>query len=143
MALLTAVFGTAAVGANAASSTFESLRGNVLVQCGEQSQAGMRECLRKKASESGRLLSTAEQEAALRLSRWDEDEEFVARARKTLQASRTAFAAYRDALCSFDASLGGGAIPNALEMRRLACLYAVNAERVAQLKEMTALLQEK
>ena len=44
-----------------------------------------------------------------------------------------AYAHYRDAQCAFAASLGGGAIGNALELRRLSCLVGLNNGRAKQI----------
>ena len=107
-------------------------------QCDEFSQAGIRECLTGKVKESVRELIVTEEKAGAALKRWDEEAEFVARAEEKLRSSRKAFLAYRDSQCIFAASLGGGAIPKALQMRQLACLYAINTERSQHLKRLIA-----
>lgn len=104
------------------------------------SQDGMRECLQRKVSESDKALHGAEDSAVSVLKLWDEEAAFVSRAEKSLRTSRTAFLGYREAQCGFAASLGGGAIPNALELRKLACIYAMNTERTMQLKRLVATL---
>ena len=104
-----------------------------LEQCGAFSEAGMRECLAKKARESAAGLRRAEERAIAALSRWDEDARFINLAKEKLKASSKAYAHYRDAQCAFAASLGGGAIGNALELRRLSCLVGLNNGRTQQI----------
>jgi hypothetical protein len=43
-----------------------------------------------------------------------------------------------EAHCIFVASLGGGAVSNAIELRRLSCLYATNTERAEELMNHAA-----
>ncbi|MGJ7914261.1 hypothetical protein ACI48D_02115 [Massilia sp. LXY-6] len=54
---------------------------------------------------------------------------------RLVAASRQAFARYRETQCAFISSLGGGAIANALHMRRLACTIDLNNERAASLSK--------
>ena len=103
-----------------------------LEECGAYSQAGMRECQAKKSDESSAALKRAEDQAVAALSRWDEDARFIHLAKEKLRASSKAYERYRDAQCAFAASLGGGAIGNALEMRRLSCRIGLNNERARQ-----------
>ena len=110
-----------------------------LEECGAYSQAGMRECLAKKSDESHAALKRAEEQAIAGLSKWDEDAKFIARAKEKLRASSK----YRDAQCAFATSLGGGAIGNALEMRRLSCLIGLNIERAKQLTNDASTLPSK
>ena len=104
-----------------------------LEECGAYSEAGMRECLAKKARESAVRLRRAEERAVVALSKWDEDAKFVNLAKEKLKASSKAYEQYRDAQCAFAASLGGGAIGNALELRRLSCLVGLNNARTKQI----------
>lgn len=104
-----------------------------LEQCGAYSAAGMRECLTKKSHESTTALRRAEEQAIAALSKWDEDAKYVNLAKEKLGASSKAYAHYRDAQCAFASALGGGAIGNALELRRLSCLVGLNAGRTMQL----------
>jgi uncharacterized protein YecT (DUF1311 family) len=104
-----------------------------LEQCGAYSEAGMRECLAKKSRESAVALTRAEERAIVALSKWDEDEKFINLAKEKLRASSKAYEQYRDAQCAFSASLGGGAIGNALELRRLSCLIGLNNGRTKQI----------
>lgn len=110
----------------------------VLEQCGEFSQAALRECLQGKVRESMKALSQAEARAGTSIDQWDEDERFVASSRDWLRTSTSVFLKYRDAQCAFAASLGGGAIGAALELRRLACVYALNTERTLALTRLAA-----
>ncbi len=109
-----------------------------MAQCGAESQAGMHACLVRLQTESVRSLSSAEREAAKALGDWDEDTRFVQLAREKLMRSSRAFEQYRESQCDFAASLGGGAISNAIELRRLACRVALNKARAAQLESIAA-----
>lgn len=110
----------------------------IMEQCDEFSQAGIRDCLKRKVTESAKALIVLEDKATAVLKQWDEEADFVGRADEKLRASRKAFISYRDAQCIFAASLGGGAIPKALEMRQMACLYSINTERLNHLKRLIA-----
>lgn len=103
-------------------------------QCSGDSEAGMHDCLEKKARESGKALKDTERKASDALAKWDEDANYVSRAKTKLQLSSKAFEQYREAQCAFAASMGGGAIGNALDMRRLACVTELNDRRAEQLR---------
>ena len=115
----------------------------VLEQCGAQSQAGMRECLEKESRASNAALRHAEEQAAAAISKWDEDARFINLAKKKLRASNKAYEQYRDAQCAFAYFLGGGAIGNALEMRRLTCRIELDIGRIKQLNTDMSTLSEK
>ncbi len=87
----------------------------------------------------------AEAEATIRaaIRQWDEEPKFVAQAGLKLRASVSEFVSYRAAHCAFVASMGGGAILNALELRRLACVFALNAQRTEELTRLAAELPGK
>ena len=102
--------------------------------CSAESEAGMRACLAKRAADSDKQLKQAEQKALDAISKWDEDGKYIRLTRNALQSSGKAFAQYRKAQCDFAASLGGGAIGNALDMRRFACEAELNERRAAQLR---------
>lgn len=104
-----------------------------LEQCGAYSQAGMRECLEKESRLSNAALKRAEEQATAALSKWDEDARFIKLAKVKLRASSKAYEQYRDAQCTFASALGGGAIGNALELRRLSCFVELNRARAKQL----------
>ena len=104
-------------------------------ECSALSQAGMRDCLAKKAETSQEALRQAEKKVAGTLSKWDEDRKYINQAKVKLAASNKDFAKYRDAQCAFASSLGGGAIGNALDMSRLACVSELNDRRAEQLRD--------
>lgn len=116
---------------------------DVLEQCDEFSQAAIRECLQRKVRGSLKALAQAEAKAAISIERWDEREQFIAKARDRLRASKHAFLKYRDTQCAFAASLGGGAIKAALEQRRMACIYALNTERTVALNRLASSVDAK
>lgn len=116
---------------------------DALDECSAYSQAGMRDCLVKKVHESEATLKQAENKVANMLSKWDEDAKHIAAAKEKLKASGKAFAQYREAQCTFAASLGGGAIGNALEMRRLACVVELNTKRAEQLTSVVDTLLQR
>ncbi|MDR3439631.1 lysozyme inhibitor LprI family protein [Telmatospirillum sp.] len=104
-------------------------------ECSALSQAGMQDCLAKKAKNSQDVLRQAEENVASLLSKWDEDDKYVNQAKANLAASNKEFVKYRESQCELSASLGGGAIGNALEMRRLACVAELNSRRSEQLRD--------
>lgn len=99
---------------------------------------GVRECLEKKAEASAADLKDAEKKVLDALAKWDEDPKYVKQAKARLSASKKEFGKYRDAQCSFASSLGGGAIGNALEMGRLACVSELNSRRAFQLRDLVS-----
>ena len=124
------------------AAELQSERG-VLEECGAYPEAGMRECLVKKSHESTTALKRAEEQAIVALSKWDEDAKYISLAKGKLSASCKAYEHYRDAQCAFTSSLGGGAIGNALELRRLACLVGLNNGRTQQLNTGAAAVPKK
>ena len=111
--------------------------------CSAQSQAGMRDCLAQHAQTSATKLSQAQAQAHHQIDQWDEDIKYRAQAKALLDAAHRSFIQYRNAHCAFSASLGGGAIGNALEMRRLACQAQLNHQRAQDLVNNTAELPVK
>ncbi|MGQ8877305.1 lysozyme inhibitor LprI family protein [Delftia sp. NA_296.1] len=107
-------------------------------ECSVHSQAGMRECLAHRLADSHKALKQAEEQAASALGQWDEDAKYAAQAKARLSASGKEFTQYRDAQCSWLASLAGGAAGNATEIRRLYCAAALNFGRAAQLRDATS-----
>ncbi len=103
-------------------------------RCSGDSEAGMHDCLEQKARNSDKALKDAERQTANALAKWDEDANFVSQAQTKLKSSSKAFERYREAQCAFSASIGGGAIGNALDMRRLACFTELNNRRTEQLR---------
>lgn len=114
-----------------------STEAQILEQCSVASQAAMRDCLAKRAIESQHALRDTEKKTAQAIVAWDEDIKFIDAAQARLTTATQAFERYREAQCALSASLGGGAIGNALELRRLACVAAANEMRVEQLRRMT------
>jgi gas vesicle protein len=104
-------------------------------ECSALSQAEMRDCLPKKAENSQDVLTQVEKSVDSIISKWDEDSKCVSRVKANLSASNKEFVKYRESQCELSASLGGGAIGNALEMRRLACVSELNSRRSEQLRD--------
>ena len=113
---------------------------DVVGDCSAHAQSAMRDCLANKARDSEKALRRVEEKTSSALSKWDEDAKFIAASQARLKAANTVFAQYRDAQCAFASSLGGGAIGNALEMRRLACVSELNNRRAEQLSNAIAQL---
>jgi uncharacterized protein YecT (DUF1311 family) len=107
-------------------------------ECSAYSQAGMRDCLAQKVVASQQALQQAESETLSLLSKWDEDAKHASQAKVQLAHSGTAFAKYREAQCAYMASLRGGAIGNAAEVTRLACVAELNHRRAEQLRKAAA-----
>jgi hypothetical protein len=106
-------------------------------ECSAYSQAGMRDCLAEKARASEIALKRAEGKARSKLGKWIEDAKYVSLAKARLEASNKEFVRYREIQCAFNSSLGGGAIGNALEIMRLACVFELNARRAEQIRSIT------
>lgn len=96
---------------------------------------GVRECLQEKHRASEVNLKRVEKNARESLDKWDEDPRYIKATRARLVASREAFIKYRETQCAFASSLGGGAIGNALEVQRLACVAELNNRRAEQLRD--------
>ena len=103
-------------------------------ECSAYSQAGMRKCLEKKANASAAELGKAEDKVRKSLAKWVEDTKYIDLAKSKLETSSKEFARYRETHCAFNASLGGSAIGNALEIRRLACVFELNSRRTEQIR---------
>lgn len=129
-----------AVVAHSAGASKLSTEQSALEECKAYSQAKLRQCLMRKSRDSTTALKRAEDQMLAAISKWDEDERYVTPAKADLAASRRAFDQYRQAQCAFASSLGGGAIGNALELRRLACVLALNNDRAALLVSAAAAL---
>ncbi|MDR5779431.1 DUF1311 domain-containing protein [Caballeronia sp. LZ065] len=108
--------------------------------CSEFSQAGLRDCLAAKASESESKLEHAERDAAVTLSRWDEDDRYVRSAQNNLVQANRAFRHYRATQCGLIASLTGGAAGNAHDIGQLACAASLNTARADDLRNATSSL---
>jgi hypothetical protein len=110
--------------------------------CDAYSQADRLACLSKEAAASEIELTQARTALTFAIDRWDEDAKYKAAARRQLDAADQAFAKHRTAHCKLQQSLGGGAVGNGLEMRRLLCVEALNTARAAQLQQMAKSLPQ-
>ncbi|AVS76638.1 hypothetical protein C8246_15165 [Paracidovorax avenae] len=122
----------------AASPTHATEERALREECSAFSQAGMRDCLSKKASDSQVELQQATKNAVSALSKWDEDAKYSSRAKADLAASDKDFDKYRDTHCKFKASLSGGGAGNSHEILRLACITELNSTRARQLRDAIA-----
>ncbi|WP_081103851.1 lysozyme inhibitor LprI family protein [Burkholderia anthina] len=127
----------------AASDNTVNTEKGLYEQCGAYSQAGMKDCLAKKASESREYLKKAEDDALAVIKKWDDGNKYIHASEEALAASNKEFAKYRAAQCEFSASLSGGGAGNAHEMGRLACVAALNGARVEQLRNAVSDLPSK
>lgn len=100
--------------------------------------SGVRECLQRKQEASAVELKRVEEKVRGVLAKWDENSKYMSLAKTKLATSTKAFIRYRDGHCAFAASLGGGAIGNALDMRRLACEAELNNRRAEQLRDVVS-----
>jgi uncharacterized protein YecT (DUF1311 family) len=126
------------------SASAASQTGRELVdECYAYSESGARECLTKNFQKTSGALKAAEDKAMAVLSTWDEEPKYITAAKEKLKASNAAFKQYREAQCAFSYSLGGGAIGNALNMRRLACQIEQNSKRIAELSVAVSPLPQK
>ena len=101
-------------------------------ECSAFSQAGMQECLAKKAEDSQRTLQQAEKKVVSALSKWDEDDKYIKESKAKFAAANKEFIRYRKAQCAFGSSLGGG-VGGVREMGRLGCVTELNNRRAQQL----------
>ncbi|QFZ83297.1 DUF1311 domain-containing protein [Variovorax paradoxus] len=130
---------------SAASSRGLMNEGEIRLECGNEffSMAAVRTCLDKKQAQSEVVLKRAEAQARKAIARWDEDDKYIDLAKTRLAVSSRAFAKYRTEHCAFAASMGGGAIGNALEMGRAACGAELNQRRAEQLRLLVSELPPK
>lgn len=134
--LLTSVLSFSSADSKSSNSENRDFAREALEECSANSQAGMRDCLLKKVDASSNALIHTEKAAISVLNQWDEESKFVAKAGAHLHTSSRNYLKYRDAQCSLASALGGGAIANALELRRLACIFSMNTERTQQLTRL-------
>lgn len=104
--------------------------------CGAYSQAEMRTCLMSASESSAAALRSATISANEAIAKWDESPKYVSVARIRLSEANSAFEKYRAAQCNWSVAIGGGAIGNALEIRRHRCISDMNTARIAQIKAM-------
>lgn len=106
--------------------------------CAAYSQADMRECYEQQAKASAAELASAKKAADAALSRWDEDAKYRTPAKTAFRNASKSFTQFQEAQCNFSAALGGGAIGNALTVRRLACVRDLNRQQAARVRQATA-----
>jgi uncharacterized protein YecT (DUF1311 family) len=107
-------------------------------ECSAFSQAGMRDCLAKKADESQKALKQIEDNVVSVLSKWDEDNKYISLAKAKLARSSKEFTKYRETQCEFSVSLSGGAAGNTHQIKHLACVAELNSRRTEQLRNGVA-----
>ena len=114
-------------------------------ECSEESisMVDMRKCLEKKLQVSETALKESEQAMRLALNAWDEEPRYIKLAQTRLDKAEKSFIAFRKSHCEFAYSLGGGAIGNALDMGRIACMAEVNNTRAQQLNLMASNVRQK
>lgn len=105
-------------------------------RCSERhfAQTEVRDCVRRAAEISAANLRQAQRQATAKIRAWNEDRRYVLAAQQKLKAAEHSFATYRQNHCSWAASLGGGAIGTANEMRRNACIAETNNRRAEELR---------
>ena len=108
--------------------------------CGQYSQAQMRDCLAGQVQESEQALRQAEKNLRAALLAWDEDRLYGIRAASALKAASRAYVSYRRDTCALSQLLSGGAAGNAAELRRLSCEATLNDRRAAELEQQAAAL---
>jgi len=102
-------------------------------------QIEIRECVAKQAKDSQTILRRAEEKMTKTLSsQWDEDDRYVIEAKDKLALSNKAFTSYRDAQCTFEASLVGGGLHR--DTTYQACVAELNNRRAARLHNGEAYL---
>jgi Lysozyme inhibitor LprI len=97
-------------------------------------EAGMRDCLDRKAKASATELRRTESNMRGALPKVDIWPRFVTEAKTRFNQSSRAFTRYRAIKCAFNDSLAGGAAGNSREIMRLACVAELNWQRVEQLR---------
>lgn len=146
MAILAGALATTSAAAPGAAPpvwnvTVQSER-DLRAECSTASE-GMRECLEAKARASSVELKEAQIAALTAVSGWNEDQRYIVAASSKLASAEQAFVRYRTAQCAFAFALGGGAIGNALDVRRLACEAEQNLIRASQLRAAAFDLQQR
>ncbi|WP_334324783.1 lysozyme inhibitor LprI family protein [Gilliamella apicola] len=101
--------------------------------CGEKvfSQVDLAYCLEKIFYISEAELDKSQWKLFNVLSKWDESQNYIVRAKNKLKKSHKEFIKYRDRECDFAHSLGGGAI--GLNKITYSCLAELNFQRAKQL----------
>ena len=89
-------------------------------------------------NQSEDALVRSEYNALEALVRWDEIGSISAEAQSRLRATAKTFRNYRGAECGLVRNLGRMSQDVVLENNQLACIYKLNAERIAHLSQITA-----
>ena len=99
-------------------------------------QVDVQTCVRQDAERSATAWHNAQAQAIAKMQQWDEEPKYADAALKKYHAAEQAFAAYRNRYCDWAASLGGGAIGTARQMRKNACIAEQNRTHAKQLQQM-------
>lgn len=99
-------------------------------------QVDVQACVRQDAERSATVWHNAQAQAIAKMQQWDEEPKYADAALKKYHAAEQAFAAYRNRYCDWAASLGGGAIGTARQMRKNACIAEQNRTHAKQLQEI-------
>ncbi len=99
-------------------------------------QVDVQACVRQDAERSATVWHNAQAQAIAKRQQWDEEPKYADAALKKYHAAEQAFAAYRNRYCDWAASLGGGAIGTARQMRKNACIAEQNRTHAKQLQQM-------
>lgn len=99
-------------------------------------QVDVQACVQQDAERSATAWRNAQAQAIAKMQQWDEEPKYADAALKKYHAAEQAFAAYRNRYCDWAASLGGGAIGTARQMRKNACIAEQNRTHAKQLREM-------
>ena len=99
-------------------------------------QVDVQACVQQDAERSATAWHNAQAQAIAKMQQWDEEPKYADAALKKYHAAEQAFAAYRNRYCDWAASLGGGAIGTARQMRKNACTAEQNRTHAKQLQQM-------
>ncbi len=92
----------------------------------------MSDCVAQAAADNDVTLLGIEADFLMRLSRREEDPEYIAKLKKAFKEDKQAFQIYRKKKCAFYAAVAASG--NGAEDMRLACVAVLNAERSDQLE---------
>ncbi len=112
----------------------------VRAACGaDRSHVEMRACLEAKADASSRELRSAQNEMRKLLAAADQEPTHIKRSISEFNSSVKQFSRFRTQQCEFIASLAAGG--NGQDDLRLSCLYELNGQRIAQIKQVRELVK--
>ncbi len=98
------------------------------------------DCVERKATKSGQLLATAEQQMIKHIKSWDESDTYIQNALRTFATSQKDFITYRTSHCAFHHALNGGGTGYGVMMRKYACIAALNTRRTHELTALSSRL---